>query len=764
MKNKLIFLLGMLLSGYASAQKTEDVTMSDIWLQYKFFGSSVEGFHPLKNGDSYSTLEPEAGNPNLNDVLVHSYQTGQVTDTLLLNRWLVPQDSMKLVHFSDYILSADESKVLIPTHPVKIYRRSSTCTYFIFDRKTKKTTALSAPGGQRDAAFSPDGKSVAFCRDNNLFIKNLETGEEKQATNSGEKNKIINGTTDWVYEEEFEFTRAWQWSPDGKRLAYMQFDETDVPEYTIQFFNDKELYPENYTYKYPKVGEKNSIVKVFMYDLETGKTALVDIGTETDQYIPRMKWTDDANELCITRMNRLQNHLDLLIADWKQMTWNSSPNARYKAAGWVPTRVMFTEENARYIDIHDNLTFLHHNQQFLWTSEQDGHNHIYIYNTADGKLVRQVTSGDWEVTAFYGYDEATGTIYYQGTETNTPATPAPNLPASHSNPLERTLCSIQEDGSGKVFLPTRPGSNDAEFSSNFHFFLHSWSDANTPPYYTMDATGGGTLRVLESNADLISAIQGYHHTRKTFFSFPAADGKTLHGWMMLPVNFKKGKKYPVMMYLYGGPGSQEVLNGWDYNYMYWTYLNEHGYIVACIDNRGTGGQGEEFKKMTYKKLGQLEVDDQIAGANWMGSQPYVDKSRIGVWGWSFGGYMRSLLIEKGASVYKMAIAVAPVIDWRFYDSIYTERYMQDNKTNKEGYDTGSPINFTGQIKGKFMLVHGLSDDNVHYQNTATFLNALYRNNVVFTQYTFPNKNHSISGGNTHYYLFCRMAEFILANL
>lgn len=752
MKKYFLLISFLVLAQISFAQKNKsngkNVTIADIWLNYLFFGNSVDGYNPLNDGKTYSVIVDD-GDGKTSNLVACSYQTGNRVDTLLLGKWLVPVDSTHAIDFSSYSLSDDEQQILIPTQTTRIFRHSSVSYYFIYNRKTKKTIPVSANGKQRDVTFSPDGNKVAFCRDNNLFMVDLKTGTEKQLTTNGEKNKIINGYCDWVYEEEFSFTRAYQWSPDSKKIAFIRFDESLVPEYTIQFFNADSLYPKNYTYKYPKVGERNSQVAVFVYDLDSSKAALVDIGNDLEQYIPRMIWTNDANKLCVTRMNRLQNHLDLLIADCSKTVWTHSPDARYKAPGFINTTVLFSEDNKRYIDITDNLTFLK-NGNFIWTSEADGWNHIYLYD-ANGKLINQVTKGNWEVTSFYGCDEKNNYIYYQSNE---------------KSPLVKNIYRIKTDGTGTELLDRGTGTNHAEFSKNYTYFMHTWSDANTPETYSISATGAGDARFLETNEDLIKLVNSYSHSKKTFFTCPAADGVTqLNGWMMLPTNFNKKKKYPVYMYQYSGPGSQEVNDSWDgLDYMYYTYLNEHGYIVACVDGRGTGGRGEEFKKQTFLKLGQLEVDDQIAAAKYLGALAYVDKNRIGIMGWSYGGYMSSLCIAKGADVFKMAIAVAPVVDWRFYDSIYTERYMQTNKTNKSGYDIGSPINYADKIEGNFMLVHGLADDNVHYQNSATYLNALYKNNIKFTQYTFPNKNHGIGGGNTRYYLFSRMAEFILTNL
>jgi dipeptidyl-peptidase-4 len=705
------------------------ITIEDIWSKSAFGANAVDGFNDLKDGEHYSAIVTNVKGQD--DFLVYSYATGKVTDTLALGDQLIAAGSSKAIIPSGYSLSADETKILFETDAERIYRHSTRSSYFVFYRKTKKLTALSNGGKQQEASFSPDGSKVAFVRDNNIFYKDLISGNEIQVTTDGMHNSIINGLTDWVNEEEFAFTRAFQWSPDSKHLAYYRFDETAVPEYTVQFFTG--LYPENYTYKYPKVGEKNAVISIHIYNVATGKSIPADIGTETDQYIPRILWTQDPSLLCITRMNRLQNKEELLLAN--AMTGKTS--------------IMFTEENKRYIEVHDDLRFFNSNKNFTWTSEVNGYNHIYIGSVAEGKLT-QVTSGNWDVTAFYGIDEKQGKIYYQSAEVS---------------PMERYVYEISVDGKKKRLLTTAHGWNEAAFNSSFNYFLVTHSDANTPDDYKLYNRKGVQLRVLEDNVELKEKLKVYPLVTKEFFSFTTPDGTKLNGWMIKPWNFDASRKYPVFMTEYGGPGSQQVTDEWGgVNYMFHQYLAQQGYIVACIDNRGTGARGEEFRKMTYLELGKYESADQTSAAKYLGSLAYADKDRIGIFGWSYGGYLSALCMELGADVFKAAISVAPVTDWRFYDTIYTERYMRDNKQNEKGYTDGSPVTYADRIRGNFLLVAGLADDNVHYQNTAVFMKALYKNDVKFTQMTFPDKNHGISGGNTRYYLFSQLYDWIEKNI
>lgn len=726
MKKICVFFL--LLSTSAFAQSKKEFSLEDIFKKGTFSTKGIRGLRSMNDGKTYMSIETDEQSKT-RYVAKNNYSDGKLNSVLYKETDLVFNGDTLPVS-TDF--NSDESKVLIAVNEEQIYRRSFKANYFVFDLKTKKITEVSSGGKQLFATFSPDGNQVAFVRDNNLFVKNLSSGEEKQITFDGKNNEIINGRSDWVYEEEFSFAQAFYWSPDGKKIAYYKFNETEVPEYSMTLFEG--LYPVDYKYKYPKAGEKNSIVSIHIVNLENGATKNVELGSEKDQYIPRVRWTQDTNTLCVLRMNRHQNKLDYLLADG-----NSGK-----------TRLMMSEEDKYYIDIEkEQLTFLANGKQFINVSERDGFNHIYLYDM-NGKILKQITKGSWEVSDIYGIDQKAGLIYYQSTE---------------PSPSQRDVYAIGLNGNGKRKISTVSGTNSASFSSDFSYYILSNSNAKSPLYVSLHSGNSKLIRVLEDNAKAKTRIAEYQMSPTEFFSFTTSEGVSLNGYMIKPANFDPNKKYPVFMYVYGGPGSQNVADSWGSGRNMWfNYLAQKGYIIACVDNRGTGARGAEFKKMTYLNLGKYETIDQIEAAKWFAKQSYVDGSRIGIWGWSYGGYMSSLCITKGADVFKMAIAVAPVTTWRYYDSIYTERYLRTPQENAKGYDENSPINFADKLKGKFLLIHGTGDDNVHYQNSVMFSEALIQANKQFEQAYYPNKNHGIYGGNTTLQLYTKMTNFILNNL
>jgi dipeptidyl-peptidase-4 len=725
MKKSLAIL--MLMGSTSFAQTPKKITLEDIFQKGTFDTKTVSGLRSLNDGKTYVSIEtnPET---HLKYVARNNYRDGKPVGAIFSEKDLFFKGK-KLPISTDF--NEDESKVMIADEEEPIYRRSSKANYYIFDIATKKVTEVSPNGKQLFATISPDGNKVAFVRDNNIYLKDLNTEEEEKITQDGEKNKIINGGTDWVYEEEFSFARAFFWSPDSKSIAYYKFNEEAVPVYSMTIYD--ELYPTANQYKYPKPGEKNAIVSIYLYDIQQKQTKTVDIGTEKDQYIPRIKWTQDPNTLCVFRMNRHQNKLEYLFADTK--TGN--------------TKVVLTEENKYYINVNDDLTFLQNGKQFIHTSELDGFNHLYLYDIS-GTLVRQITKGNWEITKLYGINEHSGTIYYQGTE---------------SSPLQRDVYAINIDGKNKIKLSHQPGTNHATFSADFSYYILNHSSAKSPAYITLHDKKGKLVRTLEDNNQAKAIASEYGIRGAEFFQFTTSAGIKLNGYMVKPVDFNPAKKYPVLMYVYGGPGSQNVADSWSGSRALWFYyLAQQGYIVACVDNRGTGFRGQEFQKCTYLNLGQLETEDQIEGAKWLAQQPFIDSNRIGIWGWSYGGYMSSLCITKGADVFKLAIAVAPVTTWRYYDSIYTERYLRTPQENSSGYDQNSPINFADRLKGKFLLIHGTGDDNVHFQNSVMFSEALIQANKPFEQAYYPNKNHGIHGGNTSLHLYNKMTTFVIENL
>ena len=638
----------------------------------------------------------------------------------------------------DYEFSADESKLLISTDTESIYRHSSRAQYYVFNIEKAKAFPLADAdkGKQRLATFSPDGEKVAFVRKNNLFISDLKYRTEVKVTSDGVDNKIINGATDWVYEEEFGFDRGFYWSPKGDRIAYYKFDETEVKQFQMAMYG--ELYPDQYTFKYPKAGEANSIVNIYVYELSMDASRMVNTGIETDIYFPRIKWTKNNDELCIMRMNRHQNNLEFLFT-------NLSENGPFE----ITTRTVFSEKSNTYIDINDNLIFLADGKTFLWNSERDGYNHIYQFDT-DGNMVRQITSGDWDVIDFYGYSEATKTIFYSSSEVSA---------------MEQHVYSQGITKKSGKQLSERKGTNSAAFSSTFDYYINYHSDANTPYYITLHNSKGKEIRMLIDNKAMKETLAGYATSKKEFFTFTNSAGVELNCWMIKPVNFDATKKYPVYVSIYGGPGHNTVTDAWGgRDYLWHQMLAQKGYMVVSCDPRGTLYRGRDFKHATYQQLGKLETEDFIDLAKHLGKQTYVDANRIGIQGWSYGGYMTSLCMTKGAEYYKMGIAVAPVTNWRYYDSIYTERFMRTPQENADGYDDNSPINHVKMLTGKYLLVHGSADDNVHYQNSMEMVDALVKANKKFDLFIYPNKNHGIYGGNTRLHLFNMMLDFVEENL
>jgi len=707
------------------AQKT--ITVEDIWSNYAFRPATVSGFNAMKDGLHYTDLEDEGSYKN---IVKYELKSGKRISVLVKGSDVKVND--KAIDLSSYSFSPDESKLLFSTETETIYRRSALEKNYVYDIKTMSTTELSEKGKQMFATFSPVGNKLAFVRDNNLFVKDLNNNLEIQVTSDGKKNEIKNGWADWVYEEEFGKANYFEWNATGTKLAFVRFDETKVKEYTFDAYNNH-LYPDKITFKYPKAGEDNSVVTVHIYDLQTNKTTLVDIGKETDIYVPRIKWTSDANLLSLQRLNRLQNKLELLYAD----AINGS------------TKVILSEDSKTYIDITDNLLFLPDNKGFIWSSEMDNYNHLYHFDNT-GKLVNQITKGPWDVIDFNGYDIKSKTLFYTSTE---------------RGQINRDVYSITIDGLSKKRLSNADGTTTADFSKGLRYYISNYSNANTPPVYELHSSDGKLIKVLEDNIALKDKMKDYTLSKKEFFVIKNTDGVELNAWMMKPKNFDETKKYPVYMFAYNGPGSNECNNAWE-NFDFWWHslLNQEGYMVVCVDGRGTYGRGREFKHSTYLQLGKLETSDQIDAARYLGTLPFVDKNRIGFQGWSFGGYMASLLITKGSDYFKSAIAIAPVTNWKFYDNIYTERFLRKPQDNKNGYEDNSPVNFVKQMKGNFLLIHGSGDDNVHFQNSMELANALIKHNKSFDFMVYPNKNHGIYGGFTRAHLYNKIFKFVKDNL
>jgi dipeptidyl-peptidase-4 len=703
----------------------EKITVESIY-SGAFRAKGMDELQSLKNTNQYTVLNFDRASRSM-QIDLYDFATLKKVATLIDSK-----NHKDLAEGIDsYVFSADERMILIANSSIPIFRHSFTADYYLYDITSKSLTKLFDSQVQ-EPTFSPDGKKIAYAKENNLYVYDITTKKATQITSDGKKNAIINGITDWVYEEEFAFVRAFDWSADSKKLAFIRFDESEVPEFSMSIFR-KDLYPTVETFKYPKAGEKNSTVSLHIYDVATASKKDVNLSNYSDFYIARMKWTKDANVLSAQVLNRHQDNLDLLFIDGNAAT----------------AKVVLNEKDKAYVDVTDNLTFLKDNS-FIWTSEKDGFNHIYLYDKT-GKLKNQVTKGNWEITNYYGFDEKTNTVFYRSVENGS---------------INRDVYRIGIDGKNKTRLTSQTGTNTATFSPNYQYFINAFSSATQPPVYSLnESKTGKSIQVIENNEALATKLKAYDIATKEFFVLKTAKGHSLNAWMIKPKNFDASKKYPVFMYQYSGPGSQQVNNDWNSADDFWfAMLAQQGYIVACVDGRGTGFKGAEFKKCTQKELGKFEVEDQIDAAKVIGSYSYVDASRIGIWGWSYGGFMASNCIMKGADVFKMAIAVAPVTNWRFYDSIYTERYMQTPQENASGYDDNSPINHVDKLKGKFLLIHGSADDNVHVQNSMQMMEALIQANKQFDSQIYPDKNHGIYGGKTRIQLFNKMTNFIKENL
>ncbi|MAW21772.1 MAG: S9 family peptidase [Flavobacteriales bacterium] len=716
MKKLLTLLLSFLLITPISAQKKE-ITLEDLWKNYSFYPKSYRGIKSMNDGEHYSKMEKTNSGQ---EIIKYQFKDGKKVHTLFKST------DFEIPTINAYMFSDDEKKLLLKTETRKIYRYSSESVYYIYNIFTDKLKKLSNEKVMY-ATFSPNANKVAYVFENNLYIKNIRTNKITQVTNDGRKNYIINGASDWVYEEEFALVRSFEWAPDGENIAYYKFDESHVKEFSMDLFKGG-LYPTQEVFKYPKAGEENSVVKIYLYNLKEEKNTF--LYTKKDyEYFPRIKWTNNPNKLIVFGMNRHQNELDFIIVN----------------ASDCSNTVLFTEKDKYFIDIHDNLTFLPE-ENFIWTSEKDGFNHIYIKNLNGSE--QQITNGKWEVTSFEGVDSDNMQVYYRSTEEGS---------------INRTLYVQNLITGEKRKLSTQLGDNSVRFSKNMKYYINSYSNANTAPYYTLHKSNGKQLKVLEDNAEFNTKMEQYDLSEMEFLTIKTTDTE-LNAWMIKPPNFNKNKEYPLYMFLYGGPGSQQVTNSfWTKNYWH-QMLAQNGYIVACVDNRGTGGKGSEFKKMTYKELGKFETIDQINAAKYFGNLAYIDSERIGIQGWSYGGYMSSLAITKGADIFSLAIAVAPVTNWRYYDNIYTERYMQTPQENASGYDENSPINHVEKLKGDYLLIHGSADDNVHVQNSMEMISALVKANKQFDLFIYPDKNHGIYGGNTRYHLYKKMTDFILDNL
>ena len=711
---------------FITTSHSQELTVEKIWKSKEFTQKSIEGFNSMNDGEHFSKISVIDGK---NAITKHTFLNYKGQGEVILKFEDLKDDGKELI-IDSYEFNSDETKLLLKTETRYVYRRSFTAVYYLYDLTTKLLQPLdSKHSPQTLAEYSPDGSKVSFIHGNNLYVKDLTTNKVKQLTKDGKQNNIINGSTDWVYEEEFAITKGYDWSPDSKYIAFLKFNESQVKEFTLSFYNN--LYPDLYTYKYPKAGEKNSVVTAHILDLEKGRISKIELGKY--EYIPRLKWANNENNLIIQTLNRHQNELKYHLINFNKKR--------------IISNVFFEEKSSTYVEIDDNLSILKDGKTIIRTSEIDGYNHIYQINF-NGES-KQITKGKFDVIEFLGINENTQTIYYSSAE---------------KDAFYKGLYKIHISGNEKVSISSEKGTNDAEFSNGMNYFIKSFSTANSATIYTLCDANGKELQIIEDNKELNDRLKSYNLPSKEFITIKGAS-QDLNAWIIKPSNFDKSKKYPVYFHVYGGPHFNLVTDSYaGGDYLYHQLLAQKGYIVIGIDPRGTMYRGTEFKKSTYLQLGKLEVEDVIAAAKEVKKLIYVDSTRLGIQGWSFGGYLTSLAITKGADHFKTGIAVAPVTNWKYYDNIYTERYMRTPEENKSGYENNSPINFVSQLKGNYFIIHGSTDDNVHYQNTMEMTNALIKSNKQFSQFIYPNRNHSIRGGNTRYHLYTMLLNYTLENL
>lgn len=727
MKKSVLIWAMLILAQSLIAQKK--LNLEDIYAKNIFRVNSMRGLTWMENGSFYTSFK--RNEDGTQDILKYSTTTGEIVSTIAKGSELISEKNNDPIKISSYSFNKGESKMLLSTDREAIYRRSSKSINYIYDFKNKQLQLLVEGGKQSFATFSPDGTKVGFVRDNNLFYKDLQKDLLIQVTHDGKYNEIINGFADWVYEEELSLSKAFFWSPDGSKIAFLKFNEKEVPMYNMQKWNG--LYPEDYKFKYPKAGEKNSDISLHIYDLESEKTTNVKVGDEKDVYLARLQWLPTGRVVSVIRLNRLQNKMDIF----------------HYSDELDRLDLVYSETTDTYMDIDqiDDLTYLKDGQSFIISSERSGYKHLYRY-AIDGKLINQITYGTWGVTDFEGIDERKQIIYYTSTEVSS---------------IERHLYVVSLKGRGKKRLSKNTGTHNASFSHDFKYYIDTHSTVDQPTETTLHKANGKLVKVLAENENYHKQSREYGFARTEFFGIPLDNGDSLNAFIMKPADFDEQKTYPVLMYVYGGPGSQNVMNRWNSN-MWHHLLTQKGYIVVCVDNRGTGGKGKLFQHITYKNLGKYESVDQIAAAKYISNWSFIDKNRIGIWGWSYGGYMSSLCLMLGNDVFKAAIAVAPVTNWRYYDTIYTERYLQKPQDNPGGYDEFSPVSHVDKLEGALLLVHGTGDDNVHFQNAVELQNALIKANKQFDSFYYPDRNHGIYGGNTRLHLYTMMTNFIEENL
>lgn len=732
MKKLSIFVILFFCLLTAGAQK---VTLEDV-ARRTYRAEGIWGVKPMLDGEHYTQMNADG-----TKIVKYSFRTGKEVGTVFD---VATARDCSIRSFDGYIMSPDEKLILIQTDTKPIYRRSFTATYYIYNVRNNKMEPLSDNGPQQVPLFSPDGNQIAFVRDNNIYLVKLLFGNsESQVTKDGKFNEVLNGIPDWVYEEEFGFSRAFDFSADSQMLAYIRFDESQVPMYSFPLYkglapalNDFATYPGEYAYKYPMPGIDNSKVTVHTFDIKSKVTRQMDLPLDADGYIPRIKFTKDENALAIVTLNRHQNRFDLYMANPRSTL----------------CKLVMRDEAPQYIKESAYSDIAFYDKNFVMMSERDGYNHLYLY-TSGGNLVKQITKGNFEVTNFLGWDEAANVFYFESNE---------------GSPLRSAVYKVDAKGR-KTKLSAKEGTNSAIFSKNMKFYINTFSNIQTPPVITLNDNTGKELATLVDNNKLKQQVANLEMPIKELFSFRTSDGVELNGWIMKPADFNEGKKYPVIMHQYSGPGSQEVMDKWAIGArrdggMFEAYMASQGFIMVCVDGRGTGGRGSDFEKCTYLNLGVKEAKDQVETAKYLSTLPYVDGTRIGIWGWSFGGYNTLMSMSEGTPVFRAGVAIAAPTDWRFYDSVYTERFMRTPKENMEGYNASSAINRAANLHGELLLIHGTADDNVHLRNNAEYSEALVQADKQFDMQIYTNRNHGISGGNTTKHLLTRVTNFFIENL
>ena len=732
--NKLFVMCIMMLLATSNVSADNKITLKDVTGK-TFTPKYITGVDPIKGTDRYASISNDG-----RQIIEYAFKTGNQTRVLFD---IANTHGESIKQLDGYTLSPDGKRMLIQTNTHKIYRRSFTADYYIYTIQSRKLEKLSTGGPQQIPTWSPDGNQIAFVRDNNIFlVKLLYDNAESQITKDGKFNEIINGVPDWVYEEEFSTNRSLCFTADSRMLCWIKYDERKVKEYSLQLFmgshptmKANEVYPGTYTYKYPKAGEDNSIVSVWSYEIQTHKTNRLQVPLEGDGYIPRIKSTNDANRIIVFTMNRHQDVLNLYAVNPRTTL----------------SQLLIKEQGDKYVKEEAMEGIAIGQNSILLPSDRDGYMHLYLYNM-NGSLIRKIGDGNYDITSIYGYDETTGDVYYQ---------------AASINPHDRQVFVSHKTGKTERLTDTN-GWNKAIFSGDYKYFLNTWSNYNTPYVFTIRDNKGKVLSTPVDNKELKEKVKTYGFNGRETFSFTTSEGVKLDGWMVKPKDFDTNKKYPVILFQYSGPGSQQVIDAWNAGSMgnggaFDYYLAQQGFIVVCVDGRGTGGRGAAFEKCTYLRIGELESRDQIETALWLGKQSYIDKERIGIWGWSFGGFNTLMSMSEGRPVFKAGVAVAPPTNWRYYDTIYTERYMRTPKENGSGYAT-NPIQRANALHGALLICHGMADDNVQPQNTMEYTEALIQADKDFKENIYTNRNHGIYGGNTRTHLLRQISNWFIEHL